>query len=54
VIIGAKKPEQLEDNLKAIDVTFTEDELKRLDDISRLPSEYPGWMLERQGADRKA
>jgi aryl-alcohol dehydrogenase-like predicted oxidoreductase len=53
VIIGAKKPEQLEDNLKAIDVTFTEDELKRLDDISRLPSEYPGWMLERQGADRK-
>lgn len=54
VIIGAKKPEQLEDNLKAIDVTFTADELKRLDDISRLPSEYPGWMLERQGADRKA
>lgn len=54
VIIGAKKPEQLEDNLKAIDVTFTEDELKRLDDISRLPSEYPGWMLERQGADRKS
>lgn len=54
VIIGAKKPEQLEDNLKAIDVIFTEDELKRLDDISRLPSEYPGWMLERQGADRKA
>ena len=54
VIIGAKKPEQLEDNLKAIDITFTEDELKKLDEISRLPSEYPGWMLERQGADRKA
>jgi len=54
VIIGAKKPEQLEDNLKAIDVIFTADELKRLDDISRLPSEYPGWMLERQGVDRRA
>ncbi len=54
VIIGAKKTEQLEDNLKAVDVTFTEEELKRLDDISRLPSEYPGWMLERQGADRRA
>ena len=53
VIIGAKKPEQLEDNLKAIDVTFTADELKRLDDISRLPSEYPGWMLERQSAGRR-
>lgn len=54
VIIGAKKTEQLEDNLKAVDVTFTEEELKKLDDISRLPSEYPGWMLERQGADRRA
>ncbi len=53
VIIGAKKTEQLEDNLKAIDVQFTAEELKQLDDVSKLPPEYPGWMLERQGADRK-
>lgn len=53
VIIGAKKLEQLDDNLKAVDVTFTEDELKKLDEASKLSPEYPGWMLARQGADRK-
>ena len=53
VIIGAKKTEQLEDNLKAIDVQLTPEELQKLDDVSKLQPEYPGWMLERQGQDRK-
>lgn len=53
VIIGANKTEQLEDNLKSIDVKFTSDELKILDQVSKLPSEYPAWMMERQGADRR-
>jgi aryl-alcohol dehydrogenase-like predicted oxidoreductase len=53
VIIGAKNNHQLEDNLKAVDVVLNEDELKQLNDISKLTPEYPGWMLERQGADRK-
>ena len=53
VIIGANKMEQLDDNLKAIDITFTEDELKKLDEVSKLPPEYPGWMLERMNGDRK-
>ncbi len=53
IIIGAKKQEQLTDNLKSTDVHFTDDELKILDQASKLPSEYPGWMIERQGADRK-
>jgi aryl-alcohol dehydrogenase-like predicted oxidoreductase len=48
VIIGAKTPEQLDDNLAAIDITFTPGEMARLDDVSKLPSEYPGWMFERQ------
>ena len=48
VIIGAKTPEQLDDNLAAIDITFTPEEMARLDDVSKLPSEYPGWMFERQ------
>lgn len=52
VIIGAKKTEQLDDNLKAVDVTFTAEELAQLDTISKLPAEYPNWMLERQGQDR--
>ncbi len=53
VIIGAKKIEQLEDNLLATDVKLSVDELQRLDEVSKLAPEYPGWMLERQGADRK-
>lgn len=53
VIIGANKPEQLADNLLAANVSFTPDELQQLDAISKIPAEYPGWMLERTGADRQ-
>lgn len=53
VIIGVNKPEQLTDNLAATEIRFTDDELKQLDEVSRLTPEYPGWMLERQSADRK-
>jgi aryl-alcohol dehydrogenase-like predicted oxidoreductase len=53
VIIGAKRPEQLADNLAAAEVALTDDELRRLDEVSRLPIEYPGWMLERQGEYRR-
>ena len=53
VIIGAKKPAQLEDNLKSINITFTDSELNSLNEASKLTPEYPGWMLERQGGDRK-
>ena len=53
VILGVKRMEQLEDNLKSTKITFTEDELKRLNEVSKLAPEYPHWMLERQGGDRK-
>jgi aryl-alcohol dehydrogenase-like predicted oxidoreductase len=53
VIIGAKNPQQLDDNLKAIDVKLDATELEKLHAVSKLPPEYPGWMLERQGGDRK-
>ncbi len=52
VIIGAKTEEQLADNLAAPDVRLSTDELARLDEVSKLPPEYPGWMLERQGEYR--
>ncbi len=52
VIIGAKRIEQLEDNIAATEVAFTNDELNALDTVSALPAEYPGWMFERQGAAR--
>lgn len=52
VIIGAKTIEQLDDNLAATEIRLTDDELKSLDEVSALPSEYPGWMLKRQGDSR--
>ena len=52
VIIGAKRLDQLQDNLAAVEVTLSKDELKQLDEVSVLPPEYPGWMLPFQGSDR--
>ena len=53
VIVGARRPEQLADNLAAVQVTLSADELQALDRVSRLPAEYPGWMFERQGEIRR-
>jgi aryl-alcohol dehydrogenase-like predicted oxidoreductase len=53
VIVGAKRPEQLADNLAATQVHLGADELQALDEVSRLPAEYPGWMFERQGETRR-
>jgi len=52
-IIGAKNIDQLNDNLKSVDVVLSADELKRIDEISALPREYPAWMVERQSMDRE-
>jgi aryl-alcohol dehydrogenase-like predicted oxidoreductase len=52
VIIGAKTMEQLDDNLEAAKLTLSAEEMKRLDEVSALPPEYPGWMVARQGAER--
>jgi len=53
VIIGAKRVEQLDENLKAVKLRLDADDLTKLDAVSALPPEYPGWMLERQGAARR-
>ena len=54
IIVGATSVEQLDDNLAATEVTLSAEELAQLDRVSALPSEYPGWMIERQGTDRVA
>jgi len=51
VIIGARNEEQLADNLAATDVALSEDELARLDAVSALPPEYPGWMIAFQNGE---
>ena len=52
VIIGAKRLDQLHDNLAAVDVRLAPEEMTQLDAVSQLPSEYPGWMLKVQATNR--
>lgn len=53
VIIGAKTPEQLADNLGAGDVKLAAEHVAKLDAASALPRDYPGWMVERQNQNRR-
>ena len=53
VIIGAKRIDQLEDNLGAVNVVLTDEELARLETVSALPPCYPGWMVDHQDASRR-
>jgi aryl-alcohol dehydrogenase-like predicted oxidoreductase len=52
IIIGAKRIEQLEDNLHAVQIQLTDDQLQRLNTVSQLPLEYPNWMITRQASER--
>jgi aryl-alcohol dehydrogenase-like predicted oxidoreductase len=51
VIIGARTPRQLADNLQTVTWELTPEEVAKLDELSRPPRLYPYWMLEfhRQG-----
>jgi len=53
VIVGAKRTEQLTDNLAATEIDLSAEELASLDVVSKLASEYPGWMQERQGQQQR-
>ncbi|HLA73978.1 MAG TPA: aldo/keto reductase [Steroidobacteraceae bacterium] len=52
VIVGAKSQEQLLDNIAATGLELSTEQIKAIDEASKLPSEYPQWMLTRQSADR--
>ena len=64
VIFGARSISQLDDNLKSVDVSLSQDEIHALDEVSRPAPEYPAWMddvpsdrrpgEERRFAQRKA
>lgn len=53
VIVGAKKLDQLADNIAATKIVLTVDQLAALNEASVLPPEYPGWMIEFQGKGRR-
>ncbi|KAA0699621.1 aldo/keto reductase [Neorhizobium sp. P12A] len=53
IIIGAKRLEQLDENLDAVKLKLDADDMAKLDEVSALAPEYPGWMLPRQAAGRR-
>ena len=53
VIVGARRMEQLTDNLAATTLKLSAEDLAKIEAASRLPAEYPGWMLDRIGEYRR-
>lgn len=52
VITGAKRLDQIEQNLASIDLRLDAEDLAALDEVSKLAPEYPGWMLARTDPTR--
>ncbi|NOU58359.1 aldo/keto reductase [Marinifilum caeruleilacunae] len=51
VIIGARKEEQLINNLGAVNIELSEQEMKQLDEVSALLPEYPQYLPSMQRGD---
>lgn len=51
-IIGAKNIQQLNDNVRSVDIQLSEGDLKKIDEVSPLPAQYPGWMVKYQSGQR--
>lgn len=43
LVVGGRTEEQFKQNFKAVDIMLNDDQLKRLNDVSRLPLHYPYW-----------
>ena len=52
LVVGARTDEQLADNLAAADLTLSDDERARLEQVSRPPLIYPHWHQVRTASDR--
>jgi len=52
IIIGVKRLDQLNDNLNSVNIKLSDEELKKLNEISQLSPEYPGWIVIMQ-SDRR-
>ena len=52
VIVGARTDEQLADNLAAAELELSEEERRRLDEVSALPLIYPFWHQAKTASDR--
>ncbi len=52
LIVGARTEEQLADNLAAAELTLSDDEIARLDEVSADPLRYPYWHQAKTSSDR--
>jgi aryl-alcohol dehydrogenase-like predicted oxidoreductase len=52
VIIGARDEKQLKENFGAAEFTLSAEQVKRLDDVSKVPLAYPYWHQRRTSPDR--
>jgi aryl-alcohol dehydrogenase-like predicted oxidoreductase len=52
VVTGARTEEQLADNLRAADLKLSDEERRRLDEVSAPPLLYPFWHQARTASDR--
>jgi aryl-alcohol dehydrogenase-like predicted oxidoreductase len=52
VIVGARTDEQLADNLAAAELSLSEEEVRRLEEVSRPPLLYPFWHQRKTANDR--
>ena len=52
LVVGARTPEQLRDNLAAADLELTPDEIAALDDVSGEPLRYPYWHQANTSSER--
>ncbi len=53
-IIGAKRMDQLKDNIRSVEIVLSPEDLKEIDEVSALKAEYPEWMTAFQGGNRAA
>jgi aryl-alcohol dehydrogenase-like predicted oxidoreductase len=52
VVVGARTEEQLADNLRAADLTLSDEEVGRLEEVSRPALLYPYWHQRKTASDR--
>ena len=45
VIVAARKPEQLEDNIRAVELRLSSEDVRLLDEVSDPGVPYPKWMV---------
>jgi len=52
IIIDARRPDQLKVNIRAAQIRLSDGELAVMDEGTRLPEEYPSWMMKKMAGYR--